>query len=62
MLDLEVVPERSLGNEEWEFVLGKLYFQVILCLSKFDIFAQPNPRLVKTGSSKIYDFLCVKII
>ena len=23
MLDLEVVPERSLGNEEWEFVLGK---------------------------------------
>lgn len=23
MLDLEVVPERSLGNEQWEFVLGK---------------------------------------
>ena len=22
MLDLEVVPERSLGNEQWEFVLG----------------------------------------
>jgi hypothetical protein len=32
MLDLEVVPERSLGNEEWEFVLGKLdklYFQIM---------------------------------
>ena len=25
MLDLEVVPERSLGNEEWEFVLGISY-------------------------------------
>lgn len=23
MLDLEVVPERSLGNEQWEFTLGK---------------------------------------
>mgnify|MGYP000116709704 FL=1 len=23
MLDLEVVPERSLGNEQWEFILGK---------------------------------------
>lgn len=23
MLDLEVVPERSLGNEQWEFALGK---------------------------------------
>ena len=24
MLDLEVVPERSLGNEQWEFILGVL--------------------------------------
>lgn len=23
MLDLEIVPERSLGCEQWEFVLGK---------------------------------------
>lgn len=23
MLDLEVVPERSLGNEQWEFTLGE---------------------------------------
>ena len=23
MLDLEVLPERSLGNEQWEFVLGE---------------------------------------
>ena len=34
MLDLEVVPERSLGNEEWEFVLGKLYFPIILYATK----------------------------
>jgi len=25
MLDLEVVPERSLGNEQWEFILGVLH-------------------------------------
>ena len=23
MLDLEVIPERALGNDQWEFVLGK---------------------------------------
>jgi hypothetical protein len=23
MLDLEVIPERSLGCEHWEFILGK---------------------------------------
>ena len=23
MLDLEVQPERSLGNEQWEFILGE---------------------------------------
>lgn len=26
MLDLEVVPERSLGNEQWEFILGELHY------------------------------------
>lgn len=25
MLDLEVVPERSLGNEQWEFALGECH-------------------------------------
>lgn len=25
MLELEVVPERSLGCEQWEFILGKGY-------------------------------------
>lgn len=42
MLDLEVVPERSLGNEQWEFVLGKLMYnsnyhaenQIIMLLFK----------------------------
>jgi len=24
MLDLSVAPERSVGNEQWEFVLGKV--------------------------------------
>ena len=28
MLDLEVVPERSLGNEQWELVLGMPISQV----------------------------------
>ena len=28
MLDLEVVPERSLGNEQWELTLGMPISQV----------------------------------
>jgi hypothetical protein len=51
MLDLDVVPERSLGNEEWEFVLGKLYFQLILCLSKMcrlRYFCEANPSACKS--------------
>lgn len=32
MLDLEVIPERSLGcPEKWEFILGK-NFVIFLCL------------------------------
>lgn len=34
MLDLEVVPERSLGNEQWEFVLGMPVSQCVQILKK----------------------------
>uniref|UniRef100_A0A9J8AUX8 Phagosome assembly factor 1 n=1 Tax=Cyprinus carpio carpio TaxID=630221 RepID=A0A9J8AUX8_CYPCA len=34
MLDLEVVPERSLGNEQWEFALGMPLAQAISILQK----------------------------
>lgn len=34
MLDLDVVPERSLGNEEWEFVLGMPVSQCIQILKR----------------------------
>uniref|UniRef100_A0A672Y8U1 Uncharacterized protein n=1 Tax=Sphaeramia orbicularis TaxID=375764 RepID=A0A672Y8U1_9TELE len=34
MLDLEVVPERSLGNEQWEFSLGMPLAQAISILQK----------------------------
>uniref|UniRef100_A0A673JMR2 UPF0183 protein C16orf70 homolog n=1 Tax=Sinocyclocheilus rhinocerous TaxID=307959 RepID=A0A673JMR2_9TELE len=34
MLDLEVVPERSLGNEQWEFTLGMPLAQAIPILQK----------------------------
>lgn len=30
MLELEVVPERSIGNEQWELVLGKTFVLIIL--------------------------------
>ncbi|XP_046558892.1 phagosome assembly factor 1-like isoform X2 [Haliotis rubra] len=39
MLDLEVVPERSLGNEQWEFVLGMpvcLFYQAVNILKRQD--------------------------
>ena len=34
MLDLEVVPERSLGNEQWEFALGMPLAQAVAILQK----------------------------
>lgn len=37
MLDLEVVPERSLGNEQWEFILGMNFFLTLLRSSGFGI-------------------------
>lgn len=36
MLDLEVVPERSLGNEQWEFVLGMPFYQAVNILKRQD--------------------------
>lgn len=36
MLDLEVQPERSLGNEQWEFLLGMPFYQAIYILRKQD--------------------------
>lgn len=46
MLDLEVVPERSLGNEQWEFILGKFPLSTI---NKFPIKFQIQLKL--TGLS-----------
>ncbi|GIX90612.1 UPF0183 protein C16orf70 homolog [Caerostris extrusa] len=34
MLELEVVPERSLGNEQWELVLGMAFSQVVHILQQ----------------------------
>ncbi|KAK3735198.1 hypothetical protein QZH41_017952, partial [Actinostola sp. cb2023] len=34
MLDLEVVPERSLGNEQWEFILGMPVVQCVQILKR----------------------------
>ncbi|XP_064640713.1 phagosome assembly factor 1-like isoform X2 [Lineus longissimus] len=36
MLDLEVQPERSLGNEQWEFVLGMPFNQAVNVLKRQD--------------------------
>lgn len=39
MLDLEIVPERSLGCDAWEFVLGELFrmfitnVKILRCIS-----------------------------
>lgn len=36
MLDLDVVPERSLGNEQWEFILGQPFYQTVSILKRQD--------------------------
>lgn len=33
MLDLEIIPERSLGCDTWEFVLGKTIFMFLTYVS-----------------------------
>lgn len=37
MLDLEVVPERSLGNEQWEFALGKCVDMVLAVMKPMNV-------------------------
>ncbi|KFZ51146.1 UPF0183 protein C16orf70 [Podiceps cristatus] len=44
MLDLEVVPERSLGNEQWEFTLGK---NVFMPLAQAVAILQKHCRIIK---------------
>uniref|UniRef100_H2YCQ4 Uncharacterized protein n=1 Tax=Ciona savignyi TaxID=51511 RepID=H2YCQ4_CIOSA len=34
MLDLQVVPERALGNEQWEFALGMPIYQAVQILQR----------------------------
>lgn len=42
MLDLEVIPERSLGCDNWEFILGKYkqrnFFDFFSCIRKEEKF------------------------
>lgn len=38
MLELEIVPERSLGTDLWEFVLGKEYIYLPSNLKKIKFF------------------------
>ena len=49
MLDLEVVPERSLGNEQWEFILGELQTQFVHASLFFapisDIYSHLHPSV-----------------
>ena len=46
MLDLDVVPERSLGNEQWEFVLGKRQKNRDLVTDLISDFLSPFPFLL----------------
>lgn len=53
MLDLEVVPERSLGNEQWEFTLGKCGVLPQSPLLSFLFPSGPFPSLVSTHCSPV---------
>lgn len=33
MLELEIVPERSIGCEQWEFILGEALIKKSFCVS-----------------------------
>jgi len=36
MLELEVLPERSIGTEQWEFLLGMPFYQVVYIMQRHD--------------------------
>lgn len=55
MLDLEVVPERSLGNEQWEFILGLLLTSLICTLS-FHARHEVDSPWISSSSIKILAF------
>ena len=67
MLDLEVQPERSLGNEQWEFILGKsaaaqdqnVKTDAIhhISLSFMSLLVVPWPRLKPFSMLCVYYFL-----
>jgi len=73
MLDLEVQPERSLGNEQWEFVLGMPLLQAIQVIKSQDTaiksvylcYNEQNPQttdlilnLTQDGIRLIFDANC----
>lgn len=70
MLDLEVIPERSLGSDSWEFVLGKcdnitsfneirLEHCKCLCVLGTLVFAQTTRNATKAF---FYPQTCIRII
>jgi len=76
MLDLEVQPERSLGNEQWEFVLGMPFYQAVHILRRQDRvikgvqvwYSDQNPLLTdlvinlsQDGIRLIFDAACQRL-
>ncbi|XP_014403324.1 PREDICTED: UPF0183 protein C16orf70 homolog isoform X3 [Myotis brandtii] len=61
MLDLEVVPERSLGNEQWEFTLGMPLAQAVAILQKHRRIIKNVQVLYSEQVIEVYDLTKVKL-
>ncbi|XP_015423355.1 PREDICTED: UPF0183 protein C16orf70 homolog isoform X2 [Myotis davidii] len=61
MLDLEVVPERSLGNEQWEFTLGMPLAQAVAILQKHCRIIKNVQVLYSDQVIEVYDLTKVKL-
>ncbi|PNJ61170.1 C16orf70 isoform 2, partial [Pongo abelii] len=61
MLDLEVVPERSLGNEQWEFTLGMPLAQAVAILQKHCRIIKNVQVLYSEQVIEVYDLTKVKL-
>ena len=55
MLDLQVVPERSLGNEQWEFSLGMfLSFSMLSCQAiNYSIYGKQVMQVIQPNSKQL---------
>ena len=70
MLELEIVPERSLGCDQWEFILGKLqlgfcWYEIVILTALEGVRKDTNDRFIILSLghfSNTFSYFCVSLL